>query len=1208
MKFQTAWVSTILMVSATAVAGNSPTAPHSVPALRWGRSRPLREIPGKPPTPRKEADEMRRFFIFPPAQRPTGPAPADPTAQRYFGTDQPNPAGVNVDGTDFANNFCGCVPPDTNGTVGATQYVQWVNTAIQVFDKATGASVLGPEAGNTLWSGFGGACEAHNSGDPIARYDSLAQSWVLMQPVFTTSTDGQYHFCFAVSQTSDATGAWNLYDFGVGSTEFPDYPHLGVWPDGYYLSDNESDGGGSYAFDRSAMLAGLPAAYIYFHTPAPLGGVALPSDWDGDGGAFGLPPPPGSPNYFVKFDCTNCQGNDGWLDIWSFHADFVNPTNSTYNGPVVVNTAPFALLNCVFSGNSSCVPQPGTSDGLDSLGDRLMYRAAYRNFGDHESLLLNHTVNAGGVGQQAGPRWYEVRDPGGAPTIFQQGTYAPDSTWRWMASLAMDISGDIALGYSRSSTSVFPEIDITGRIPSDPPGTLGSELLMQIGMGSQLGSVNRWGDYSSMTVDPTDGCTFWYTTEYYPTTASRDWNTRLASFKYPSCSSPPTGTLTGTVTDAGTGMPVTAARVSLDDGQSAATNASGVYQFALLGGTYSVTATATGYTPQTAGGVSVTVGLTTTQDFALQSCTLPTATVSGGGAFCADSGASAAISAALTGAPPWTVLWSDGVTDRGVLTSPDVRLVSPPRDTVYSVLSVMDDSCTGVGSSSGSASVTVNPLPFGTATGSASICAGGVTPISGSGGVSCTWSPAAGLSDPNSCTPTASPATTTTYVLTVTDANGCSSGGLSFSGLQNSGFETGDLTSWVVDGFNNAPVASNARAHGGTWSALLGNINPSPEPSGNSSLHQAFTVPSSGGMLSFWYWPYTTDSIAFDWQDAYITDGAGGILATIMHVDESDQVWKNKTFDLTPFAGQTVRVKFLVHQDGAGDDTAMYVDDVGVVSPAQATVTILARPAPSLSVLHCLPPNTPGLVASVAGNAGDTYAWTLTGGTITGGQGTNQITFTSGPAAQFMTISIDETSSAGCSGSAGDTMEVNFNDVAPGSPFYGFICSLARAGISAGCGAGNYCPGSAVLRSQMAVFLLVGEHGRGYIPPACTGIFQDVACPGAFTDWIEQLFNEGITNGCSNNPLLYCPGNPVSRAGMAVFLLVAQHGTGYVPPACAGIFTDVACPSPFADWIEQLYSEGITGGCSANPLMYCPANSVTRAQMAVFLTATFNLP
>ena len=184
-----------------------------------------------------------------------------------------------------------------------------------------------------------------------------------------------------------------------------------------------------------------------------------------------------------------------------------------------------------------------------------------------------------------------------------------------------------------------------------------------------------------------------------------------------------------------------------------------------------------------------------------------------------------------------------------------------------------------------------------------------------------------------------------------------------------------------------------------------------------------------------------------------------------------------------------------------------------------------------------------------------------------------------------------------------------YHDVATNNPFYPFICKVGVNQITGGCGGGNYCPGNPVTRAQMAVFLLKAIHGEGYAPPPCAGIFGDVPCPGGFAaDWIEELYAESVTGGCQASPLLYCPGNPVTRAQMAVFLLKAEHGSVYAPPACAGIFGDVACPSPFADWIEQLYAEQVTGGCQASPLLYCPGNPNTRGQMAVFLVKTFGLP
>jgi S-layer family protein len=183
---------------------------------------------------------------------------------------------------------------------------------------------------------------------------------------------------------------------------------------------------------------------------------------------------------------------------------------------------------------------------------------------------------------------------------------------------------------------------------------------------------------------------------------------------------------------------------------------------------------------------------------------------------------------------------------------------------------------------------------------------------------------------------------------------------------------------------------------------------------------------------------------------------------------------------------------------------------------------------------------------------------------------------------------------------------VDFLDVPPADPFHAFVISVARAGITAGCGGGNYCRNSPVTRAQMAVFLLKAEHGSSYSPPACQSLFSDVPCPSTFANWIEQLAAEGITGGCGAG--IYCPNDAVTRQQMAVFLLKTEHGSAYDPPDCASVFSDVACPSLFADWIEQLYAENVTGGCATGPLRYCPTNPNTRGQMAVFLTKTFDLP
>jgi hypothetical protein len=429
-------------------------------------------------------------------------------------------AGLNFDGIGQGTYgyTVNSAPPDTNGAVGATQFMQWVNTSFAIFNKSDGALIYGPAAGNTFWTGFGGACETSNSGDPIAQYDKAAGRWVVTQPVFTSP----YLVCVAVSTTSDATGTYNRYVFSMPS--FPDYPKLGIWSDAYYMSFNMFGrrsflGANACALDRANMLRGAPATMQCFQLSSSFGSL-LPSDLDG-----ATPSPSGSPNFFLNFGTNS-------LNLWKFHVDFTTPTNSTFLGPTNLAVAAFTPA----CNGGSCIPQLGTSQMLDSLGDRLMYRLAYRHFGNHESLVVNHSVAAG---NSVGVRWYELQNPNTNPVVFQQGTYAPGSDFRWMGSIAMDKVGDIAVGYSASSNSINPAIRYTGRTPSDPLGVLEVESTIINGTGSQLSGLNRWGDYSSMSVDPVDDCTFWYTTEYLKTDGTFNWSTRIASFKFPGCGAPP---------------------------------------------------------------------------------------------------------------------------------------------------------------------------------------------------------------------------------------------------------------------------------------------------------------------------------------------------------------------------------------------------------------------------------------------------------------------------------------------------------------------------------------------------------------------------------------------------------------------------------------------------------------------------------------------
>src|SRR5216683_745751 len=501
------------------------------PAVHYDVSPPLWQIPPKPEQPGPREKHHHRLPLA------SSPGAPDPVLQSTAGPLVATTAGVNFAGV--GNGDYGFVPnaapPDTNGAVGDTQYVQWVNESFAVFEKANGALVLGPVAANTLWAGFGGSCETNNDGDPIVQYDKAAKRWVLTQ--FSVSTT-PYLQCVAVSTTSDATGSYARYAFS--QPNFPDYPKLGVWPDGYYLSfnmfrGNTFVGGSACAFDRSKMLAGAAATQICFQLSSSFGGL-LPSDLDG-----ATAPPPGSPNFYLNFGSNS-------LNLWKFHADFANPANSTFTGPTNIPVTPFSPA----CGGGTCIPQLGTSQLLDSLADRLMYRLAYRNFGDHESLVVNHSVTAG---SSVGVRWYELRSPNATPTVFQQGTFAPDTSARWMGSIAMDSAGDIAVGYSVSSSSIHPAIRYTGRAPSDPLGTLQAENSIIEGAGSQLRNLNRWGDYSAMTIDPADDCTFFYTNEYLKFDGTFNWSTQIASFKFPSCTSGPPVLTTITVSPASASVP-----------------------------------------------------------------------------------------------------------------------------------------------------------------------------------------------------------------------------------------------------------------------------------------------------------------------------------------------------------------------------------------------------------------------------------------------------------------------------------------------------------------------------------------------------------------------------------------------------------------------------------------------------------------------------
>ena len=484
---------------------------------------------------------------------------SDPVVQRVTGGSMPPPllTFAGVGGADLAR------PAYPMGDVGPHDYVQWVNASLAVFDK-TGALRYGPTHARMVWSGFANPadpddpanlCENTNEPDPNVLYDPLADRWLLSHLAFRLGLFGAieppFVQCLAVSAGSDPTAAYHRYAFELSATDLNAAAKLGVWPDGYYMAFDQLHentpaegwhfaGGSVVVFDRARMLAGQSASAQLFATEDTALGGLLPADFDGVD-----PPPAGAPELFARFDASPSQ-----LELWQLHADWSTPANSTFTLAQTVPVAPFVDL-------SPMLQEPSPGAALVQTSDRLLFRLAYRNFGWREAMVVDQTVS--GPNLQAAPRWYELQRTTGAWSVREQGTFAPDAKGRGTGSAAMDRQGDVALGYSVASSSTFPSIRYTGRLRNDPPNGLRTERTLFAGSGVQQPFTdNRWGPYSTMSVDPSDDCTFWYTQAYYAANAST-WSTRIGSFRFPGCLSitgisPEAGPVGTIVTIQGTGF------------------------------------------------------------------------------------------------------------------------------------------------------------------------------------------------------------------------------------------------------------------------------------------------------------------------------------------------------------------------------------------------------------------------------------------------------------------------------------------------------------------------------------------------------------------------------------------------------------------------------------------------------------------------------
>jgi hypothetical protein len=531
---------------------------------------------------------------------------------------------MDFDGLDRQNWGAGS-PPDTNGDVGPVYYIQSVNTSVGVYRKSDGFQEAAFTFDTLMAQGnFGNQCDSENFGDPVVLYDTFEDRWILTDFAFTLDGGGNVnppvaYQCFAVSMTGDPlTGGWNFYSIAV-TDALNDYPKLGVWTDGIYMSVNLFGfaSGGSFqgvrvwAFNKAQMYAGSPTVQVVSFNVGTGDFTLVPSNARLQVGT----PPAGRPNLFLStWNFLNA------LTVYKFHVDWTSIGNSTFTGPDV----PLAGSSWPNAGVGNA-PQTGTATLLDVLQIRAMVQNQYTNIGGAESLWVAHTVRRVNTTGFAAPRWYQVDVTGGAvaANLLQAATWDPDAAnvmHRFMPSLAIDRAGNLAMGYSTSNSTTVPAIKYAGRLLADPVNTFSqTEQTLFAGLASQTGS-SRWGDYSGMTLDP-DGCTFWYTNEYGNTDQAFDkrWRTRINSFRYPSCTQLGAGgTVSGTVIATTGGAPIVGATVQLG-ARSTTTNSSGQYSFLNIpAGTYpSISASFPGYVTSTASDIVVTDGNTTTQNFSL---------------------------------------------------------------------------------------------------------------------------------------------------------------------------------------------------------------------------------------------------------------------------------------------------------------------------------------------------------------------------------------------------------------------------------------------------------------------------------------------------------------------------------------------------------------------------------------------------------------
>lgn len=536
-----------------------------IPMEYHGESASLKDLEKKQRPMRPEDGPIFENEVEPLFEEPVRPAKKPLNLPEAFVQTETESQFAPITGASFDGPVAaGSAPPDTTMAVGPNHIVAWVNSHYIIYNKA-GTALTGAINGNTLFTGVGGVCETTNRGDPILQYDRLADRWILSQFAFNTTggvPSSPYLQCFAVSTTNDPTGTYFRYTVTfspISPNGFNDYGKLGIWNDGYYTAYNifggspagGNTGAGLCVSDRTKMLAGdgtatTLCAPIAFYgggasfLPADLDGLNLPSDTT-RGGIFIRQSTAPALRYLrllPNFAASTVTLTDG----------FGGATGSFVNLPL-----PTTTRACNGTGGT-CVAQPGTANTLDTLGDRVMYRLAFRNRGGVESMVLTQSVDPDGAGVRSSAiRWYEIRNPLGNPSdtdtskrpfLYQNGTYDPGGVGdRWMGSIATDKYGNMIVGYSKvdAPNALKPSIFVAGRSPCDTLSTLQSEISAHTGTGSQTGTLTRWGDYTTIQVDPADDTTFWFIGQYLLADGSFNWRTRIVSYRFPTTTATASG-------------------------------------------------------------------------------------------------------------------------------------------------------------------------------------------------------------------------------------------------------------------------------------------------------------------------------------------------------------------------------------------------------------------------------------------------------------------------------------------------------------------------------------------------------------------------------------------------------------------------------------------------------------------------------------------